>query len=112
MGVQRRGRGDRGQAVPLAAGLVALAAMLVLGVGVLGHDVGDVGRARSAADAAALAAVTGGGPAAHRLAAANGATLVAWHRDGPDVEVTVRVGRATATARATGGGPAGEDGSP
>jgi hypothetical protein len=98
-----RTRGDGGQAVPLAAALVALAAALVLGMGVLAGDVGDVGRARAAADAAALAGVEGGRPAATRLATANGATLVAWARDGVDVVVTVRVGRAAATARATGG---------
>ena len=107
MGVRVRMRDEHGQAVPLAAGMVAIAAMLVLGIGVLGRDVGDVGRARSAADAAALAAVEGGGPAAARLAAANGATLVAWRREGRDVVVTVSVGRATVTARATGGDVAG-----
>jgi len=107
---QHRTRGDAGQAVPLAAGLVVVAATLVLGLGVFGRDVGDIVRARSAADAAALAAVTAGGAGATRLAAANGATLVTWHRDGADVVVTVRVGRATATARATGGDTAGAGG--
>jgi hypothetical protein len=98
-----RMKGDDGQAVPLAAGLVAIAALLVVGMGVLAGDVGAAGRARAAADAAALAGVTGGRPASLRLAAANGATLVAWARDGRDVVVTVRVGPATATAGATGG---------
>jgi hypothetical protein len=101
--LRRSIRNEHGQAVPLAAALAAIAAMLVVGIGVMAHDVGDAGRARSAADAAALAGVVGDRPAASALAAANGATLVAWARDGPDVVVTVRVGSVTATARATGG---------
>jgi hypothetical protein len=102
--MQRRSvRSERGQAVPLAAALVAIAAMLVVGIGVMARDVGDAGRARSAADAAALAGVVGDRPAAAAIAVANGATLVAWARDGPDVVVTVRVGSVTATARGTGG---------
>ncbi len=104
--MMRRGRAvrdERGQAVPLAAALVAIAAMLVLGIGAMAGDVRDAGRARAAADAAALAGVVGDRPASATLAAANGAILVGWAREGPDVVVTVRVGSATATARATGG---------
>jgi hypothetical protein len=102
-GARRRWHGDDGQAVPLAAALVVIAALLVVGMGVLARDVGDAGRARSAADAAALAGVVGGRPAAAALAASNGGVLVAWKGGDAVVEVTVRVGRATATARATGG---------
>jgi hypothetical protein len=54
-----------------------------------------------AADAAALAGVVGGRPAAERLAAANGASLVAFTTDGLTAQATVRVGEAQATARAT-----------
>lgn len=99
----RRAHGEHGQAVPLAAALVAIAAVLVLGIGELARDVVDAGRARSAADAAALAGVRDGPAGAASLATRNGATLVAWRRDGRDVVVTVRVGAATASARATGG---------
>jgi hypothetical protein len=102
-----RWRGDDGQAVPLVAALVAVAAVLVIGMGSLAGDVGDAGRARSAADAAALAGAAGGRAAAADLAAANGGALVAWQGDCDDVVVTVRVGRAVATARATGGGDGG-----
>jgi hypothetical protein len=100
--VRRAGCNDDGQAVPFTAALVAIAVVLVLGIGELAGDVVDDGRARSAADAAALAGVHGGRAAAATFVARNGATLVAWRRDGGDVVVTVRVGRATATARATG----------
>lgn len=96
-------RGDGGQAVPLAAALVAIAVVIVLALGSLAGDVVDAGRARSAADAAALAGVHQGRDGSLALAARNGATLVSWQRDGDDVTVTVRVGRATATARATDG---------
>ena len=89
--------------MPLAAALVAIAGVLVLGIGVLARDVVDAGRARSAADAAALAGVAGGRAASIALATGNGATIVSWQRLGDDVVVTVRVGDATATARATGG---------
>ena len=101
--MRRRGHGEHGQAMPLAAALVAIAAILVLGIGELASDVVAAGRARSAADAAALAGTRDGFAAAAAYAARNGATLVAWRREGDDVVVTVRLGAATATARATGG---------
>lgn len=66
-------------------------------------DLGDRQRARTAADAAALAGVTGGHVASARLAAANDATLVAWRVVGDDVVVTVDVGGQRASARATDG---------
>ena len=47
--------------------------------------------AQRAADAAALAGVTAGRGAAERMAAANGASLVAYGRTGADVIVTVTV---------------------
>jgi hypothetical protein len=94
---------DDGQAVPLVAGLVAVAVVLVLGLGSLAGDVVDAGRARAAADAAALAGVRSGRSASVALAARNGAAIVSWQRDGADVVVTVRVGAATATARASAG---------
>ncbi len=58
-------------------------------------------RARSAADAAALASLEGGHAAAEELATTNGATVVSWAQVGSDVVVEVRVGDAVATARAT-----------
>ena len=68
---------------------------------VLSRDLIDASRARSAADAAALASVEGGPAAATELATANGATLVSWALVGSDVVVEVRVGDAVAAARAT-----------
>jgi len=89
--------------VPLAAAIAALAVVLAMATAELAADVVDVARARSAADAAALAGVQGGAGASSRLAAANGAMIVSWQREGRMVTVTVRVDDATATAAATGG---------
>ena len=58
-------------------------------------------QAQVAADAAALAGVTGGYAAARRVAAANGGLLVGFLGDGETVVVTVRVGTDVATAKAT-----------
>ena len=74
---------------------VTLALMPVL-VGLIDHA-----RAQNAADAAALAGVTGGEAAAADIAAANDATLVAWSRAEDEVVVTVQVGEQQASARAT-----------
>ncbi len=94
-------RDERGQAVPLAAALVGLAVVVTLALGELAADVVHAGRARTAADAAALGGVEGGRAAATRLATANGGSLVSWSREGDTVTVTVRVGDAVATARAS-----------
>jgi tartrate dehydratase beta subunit/fumarate hydratase class I family protein len=71
------------------------------GLAALSRDLVDVTRARSAADAAALASVEGGLAAAVELAAVNGAEIVSWAQVGTDVVVEVRVGDAIARARAT-----------
>jgi hypothetical protein len=101
---------ERGQAVPFAAAATALAVVLTLAVARLAGDLVDAARARTAADAAALAAVLGGREAADRLAAAHDGSVVGWARIGPDVVVTVRVGHAVVTARATGGAVTGAGG--
>jgi hypothetical protein len=98
-----RWRDEDGQAVPFVVALAGLAAVVTLAFGVFAGDVVDAARARTAADAAALAAVDGGLPAASRLAARHEATIVTWGRQGTTVTLTVRVGDATATASATAG---------
>ena len=100
-------RDDTGQAVPLVAALLAVAASLTMAIGAFAGDVIDAARAQTAADAAALASLEGGRPAAVRLAARHGASLQSWSRhaghEGTSVTVTVRVGDAVRAARATGG---------
>ena len=97
----RSRRDDRGQILSLVVLLIALGAGLAVLVGELG--VVAVERARATADAAALAAVTergDGRTVAREFAAANGAQLVSFTRDGGEGLVVGRVGRARATARA------------
>ena len=102
-------RDRRGQATPLALVVVVLAVVAVVAIAELGGNVVDAGRARTAADAAALAGVEGGRDASAQIATLNGATLVSWSSrpDGAGiaVTVTVRVGRASATAAASNRGP-------
>jgi len=86
--------------VPLVAGIMAVAVVLLLAVGELGRTAAEGARARTAADAAALAGAAEGRDAAARLAAENGGTLVSYAADQGAVLVTVSVGRASATARA------------
>ena len=94
---------DDGQALPLVIGVVAVLAVLLVGIGWYGHSLVDAAQARTAADAAALAGAAEGRSAAGAMAAANGGELIVYRELGADVLVTVRVGRATASARATGG---------
>jgi hypothetical protein len=96
-------RHESGQVLPLVALLVvALGGAAVFTVR-LGSLAAERARASAAADAAALAGAVEGHEAAERLARANGGRLVAYRETGGDTEVRVGVGRAAATARATGG---------
>jgi hypothetical protein len=96
-------RNDRGQAVVLLLAVVVMAALSLVAVGAFGGRIVDRGRARTAADAAALAATTGGRAAAVRLAADNGGRLLSYSEAGDVVTVVVDVGGEQATARATDG---------
>ncbi len=101
------GRGDdRGQLLPLVIPLLLMAGAMAWLVGEVAEVVVDRARSRTAADAAALIAAVRrveGHDTARRAAAdlteANGGVLMGY-RSGTDwVEVTVRAGRARATAR-------------
>lgn len=93
-------RAEHGQALPLMAGVVALVAVLTLGVVRVGEVVTDRARAHTAADAAALAGASGGRAMAEEVAVDNGGDLVAFVHLRSEVEVTVRVGGVEAIARA------------
>jgi hypothetical protein len=84
---------------PMALGIALIAATLVV-VSRVGVLVVDRSRADAAADAAALAAVQGGRPAAVAVATRNHGTLVSYVERKGSVEVRTRVGHATALARA------------
>ena len=94
---------DHGQAVVLLLAVVVMAALSVIAVGDFAARVVDRGRAQTAADAAALAATSGGRPAAQRLASSNGGRLISYDESGDAVIVVVEVGGERATARATDG---------
>jgi len=108
MAIERQEEGqDNGQAVLLMVAVVACCGLLAVAVGSLGVALRERQQAQTAADAAALAGVDGGAPAAAAIAAANGAELTSFDRvpsgDGWTATVTVSVGDASATARATNG---------
>ena len=100
-----RCRGKQG-----SAALVAVVATLVLTVAMSAAlaDVGEIAvdrtRAQTAADAAALAGLYGGHSSARAIAVRNGVVLTGWSYEpsSAEVVVTVKVDRATATARASG----------
>lgn len=91
---------ERGQALPLMLVALAVAAAAMMALGGLAHRaVGDA-RARTAADAAALAGAAEGRAAADALAAANGAQVLDYAEAGSRVRVTVAVGPRLAEAAA------------
>jgi hypothetical protein len=91
---------ERGQVLPFIALVIVVAGMAAVAIGRLGQGAVDRARARTAADAAALAGAADGEAAARRFAAANGGILLSFRAEGADVEVAVRVRNAEATARA------------
>ena len=97
-------RRDRGQAVLLVVAVLVLAAVLASALARMAATAAHRDHAQAAADAAALAGSRGGRDAAHRLAVANDAELVEFRvleAGSSTVEVVVRVGDVTATARAS-----------
>lgn len=104
MRVRRHAGDDRGQAVVLVIIVAAVLFVAVLSAAAtMGRHAIERGRAQSVADAVALAAVIGGDSAARQVASANGAAILSLVFDQRDdaVSVVVRVGDATAVARAT-----------
>lgn len=97
---------DKGQVLPLTAVLVILVGLTCLLLASVGRDARDQARARSAADAAALAGAVQGPTAAAALAEANGGQLLDFRADADGATVRVRVGAGDAVARAelVGGG--------
>jgi hypothetical protein len=96
----RRG-GDQGQATVLLLAVVALMVVCMVATARFGARLVDREQAQVAADASALAGLTGGRSGAAQLAGANEGVLVSFTMVGDDVQVVVRVGDESATARAT-----------
>ena len=95
-----RTESDRGQTLPLLAVVMLFVALVCMGVTRVGGVLADRAKARTAADAAALAGVDRGEDEAAAVAVADGATLEAYESRRGEVEVTVRVGDERARARA------------
>jgi hypothetical protein len=91
---------EHGQVLPLVAVVLVLAGVLAMVVGRISGAAVDRARARTAADAAALAGAAEGEDAARAVAAANGGEVASYRTIGRDVAVVVRVGEAVAPARA------------
>ena len=96
----RKWRRESGSVTVIMAAALVLVGSLLLMIGRLGGAATDRARARTAADAAALAGAAEGCAAAGELAAVDGGLLISCTEDGMDVQVSVALGSATATARA------------
>jgi Tfp pilus assembly protein FimT len=92
---------DRGQALGLLMMVVAITAVVVVAVGHTGSVLIQHQRARSAADAAALAAVTGGRLAAEATCRANGCRVVQLRSTAGRVEIIVDLAGVQARASAS-----------
>jgi hypothetical protein len=99
-GSSRREGNDGGQIVPLAAAMVGLCCVALLALVPVARALDDRARARTAADAAALAGAADGERTAREVAGANGADLLEMEHNGDEVVVQVRVGEVEAFARA------------
>ncbi len=98
---------DRGQAAPLMVVMLLVVTVAAVALIEVGQLLDESARARTAADAAALAGAAAGPDEAADLAAANGGVLLSYTEqrvqgteDATVVTVEVQVGRASQTARA------------
>lgn len=95
-----RGR-QRGSILPIVALAIVMAGGGAMLLARMGGAAVSRAQAQTAADAAALAGAAEGEAAARAVAQANGAELTSYEPLGNDVRVTVRLGPAVASARAT-----------
>jgi hypothetical protein len=104
---RRPGSGSQsGSATPTMLAVMVVIAVAIVGLAQAGRHGMDTASAQTAADAAALAGSLDGRSAAQSLASANGAELIAYEeRSDGSVDVSVRIGRAVAHARALLGFP-------
>jgi len=100
-------RRERGQAAPLMVVMLLVLMVAVVATVEIGQLLDESARARTAADAAALAGAAAGRQEAAALAAANGGLLLSYAEqeaagdiDALLVTVEVQVGRVSRTARA------------
>jgi hypothetical protein len=91
---------ESGQVAPLLALFAVAIGLACLGLGRFAAGGVDAARARTAADAAALAGAVDGEAAAREAAVANGGAVESYESAGTDVRVRARVGAHAASARA------------
>jgi hypothetical protein len=96
---------ESGQSTVLAVFLGAILLVIGLAVCMTVGVVRDAAAAENAADATALAGVTGGRERAVIVAEANSATIETYVQDGAEVQVTVARDGRKATSRAAPGEP-------
>ena len=94
-------KSEAGQSALLAVAILALLVSFGMALAYLGNATATQARTQNAADAAALAGVGGGETTARSVAESNGAELVSFEEPEGDVLVKVRIGKHTATARAS-----------
>src|SRR3954471_24907343 len=98
---------ERGQAFVMIVVVIVVVACVGVALASIGVRMAHRAQAQSAADAAALAGAGAGRAAAARVAASNGASLVAYdiepEADGVTVLVVVEVGGERASSRASTG---------
>lgn len=92
--------GEKGQVLPLIMVALVMAGAVTFGLVHVASAVRERSSVQAAADAAALAGAGDGEAAARELAEANDAELVAFRRDGIEVEVVVTRHDVQASARA------------
>lgn len=105
-GASTTNRRDVGQATVAVVMAVSVGfAATAMALATMGSGLVDRTRAQTAADAVALASLVGGRSSGVELAERHGATVVSWTPldlgDARAVQVVIRLGDATATARAT-----------
>src|SRR4051812_44976835 len=91
---------EAGQVAPLLALFAVVVGLACLGLGRVAAGGVDAARARTAADAAALAGAVDGEDEARSVAEVNAGELDSFESSGSDVRVRVRVGAHVAAARA------------
>ena len=94
--------GERSSVTPVLLAVLVVGLALALGLAVSATSVVEAERARSVADATALAEVTGGSDAGDTVASANGASVTSRELSGRVRVVTVSRRAAVASAAATG----------
>lgn len=80
-------KSDEGSIAPLVAVIVGLAVLIAVAIGTVGEALQRKAHSQSTADAVALAVAVDGIDSGHRVATANGATLVSTQIRGSDGDV-------------------------